>query len=316
MTIHTCPACLRSIQSKDSGKLICSVCDGHWHGVCAAPQPADLQPTTIQSWACQKCVASKKAEASAPADIESARFKAIMDQFAVLNNTLTAKIDTLSALVESQNETIKECVNDIACLRSDNEKLKIKISTIENRISAVSQPEELQYEILERVKRQKNVIAIGLTETSNDDFEAKRLINHIIADADKSVVSTYRLGKQTTNGKPRLLRITFDSNEHALMILKNAKSMPKNDFLGVYLKSDNTPAQSKYLADLKKDLQFRTQNGEKNLTIKYRNNVPRIVPLPTSKRTRDEESSPRSSTKRKQSKQDELLNGERREPTE
>ncbi|KAG5872405.1 hypothetical protein JTB14_000705 [Gonioctena quinquepunctata] len=92
------------------------------------------------------------------------------------------------------------------------------------------------------------------------------------------------------------------------MILKSSKNISTIDFPTVFLKTDSIPAQSKYLADLKKELYRRSQSGVTNLTIKYLKNVPNIVSISTSKRSREEEFSPRSPTKKKITEIDEEYN--------
>ncbi|KAG5868877.1 hypothetical protein JTB14_028107 [Gonioctena quinquepunctata] len=86
------------------------------------------------------------------------------------------------------------------------------------------------------------------------------------------------------------------------MIPKSSKNISTINFPTVFLKSDSTPAQSKYLADLKKELERHTQSGETNLTIVCLKNVPNIVSFSTSKRSREEEFSPRPPIKKKKPK--------------
>ncbi|KAG5868876.1 hypothetical protein JTB14_028106 [Gonioctena quinquepunctata] len=110
------------------------------------------------------------------------------------------KIDTLSSLEASQNETIRESVKDMTCLRSENKDLKSRIPSIETKISLAMQPEEMQWEILERIKRQKMLSQWAYPKPLMIRWKQRDSL--IIPDAEKSVVNTWRLGKHRTDENP------------------------------------------------------------------------------------------------------------------
>uniref|UniRef100_A0A6P7GTF1 Uncharacterized protein LOC114340545 n=1 Tax=Diabrotica virgifera virgifera TaxID=50390 RepID=A0A6P7GTF1_DIAVI len=93
--------------------------------------------------------------------------------------------------------------------------------------------------------------------------------------------------------KPRPLKVTMMSSEDALFVLKNKSKLNQNSNSNIYIKQDLTSCQSKYLAELQTELQSRIDNGEKNLTIRYINKIPRITTRGTTKRDREEQESPR-----------------------
>lgn len=47
----------------------------------------------------------------------------------------------------------------------------------------------------------------------------------------------------------------------------------------VRIYSDQTPYQQKYLENLRRKLQERQENGEKDLFIKYKNGTPTIIKI-------------------------------------
>lgn len=45
----------------------------------------------------------------------------------------------------------------------------------------------------------------------------------------------------------------------------------------MFLSSDKTPKEMQYYKEVKKELEERKNNGEENITIKFVNNIPKIV---------------------------------------
>ncbi|KAG8252273.1 hypothetical protein J6590_061179 [Homalodisca vitripennis] len=55
------------------------------------------------------------------------------------------------------------------------------------------------------------------------------------------------------------------------------KSALDQGLMDVVLARDRTPYEIKYLSNLREELRTKRENGERNLTIKYRNGIPTIV---------------------------------------
>lgn len=135
-------------------------------------------------------------------------------------------------------------------------------------------------EIAEREKRARNIIVFGIEESlsdNHDDRKAhdKREFLQAIKDVpvnETEVVAAVRLGKPIGN-KPRPIKVILRTKDSALTTLKNKKSLPKS----VNVKSDMTPFQRDQLKKLQEQLLERTNNGEKDLTIKYIHNQPKII---------------------------------------
>lgn len=174
-----------------------------------------------------------------------------------------------------------------------------KIVTLESDISALKhssplQPvtsktnnqlysnEQLIKEVTDRNYREKNIIIVGLSETttstgegsSSDEKNVCEIISRVCQDLPKPT-KIFRIGKYTP-GKNRSIKVCFTSSDTAKYLLRNKDRLPQN----IKIFSDQTPAQQQYLKSLKDELLRRQNDGEDQLTIKYIHGVPTIVKQP------------------------------------
>lgn len=160
-----------------------------------------------------------------------------------------------------------------------NERLKRIEEMIE--ASTVSSPskEEIIAESVDRSYRATNVILTNVPEDSgSSDVD---LANDILEVVDSSAVvlpdNVTRLGK-SVNGRPRLLRLRFNSVEMAKLVLRKKDVLKSNaKFNKIGIRDDKTKQQQTYLRTLNDELKKRRAQGENNLMIKFQNNVPKIV---------------------------------------
>lgn len=82
-----------------------------------------------------------------------------------------------------------------------------------------------------------------------------------------------RLGK-VSMGKIRPIKATFASEQDALSVLRKPRLLQT---LNIRAKNDLTPSQVQHLAQLRQELDVRTQAGEDGLIIRYINRIPAIV---------------------------------------
>ncbi|KAG7211694.1 hypothetical protein KM043_010944 [Ampulex compressa] len=146
-------------------------------------------------------------------------------------------------------------------------------------------------ELGQRNKRAKHIIIHGAPESTettaeairkHDQLTALNVIRQILP--EDYTVRTMRLGKRT-NQSPRLLRVIFGSADEARSILKN-----KGRYTGPYkITDDKTPMELAYLSRLRSQLGDLNSNGGPKSTIKYINGVPKIVNLPRSSCSRNQE---------------------------
>ena len=116
--------------------------------------------------------------------------------------------------------------------------------------------------------------------------QEKECIENVLKEVDKDVkvndLKLMRLGKYDPQ-KVRPIKVIFPTKEEALKILKQKNKLSKDN--EVYIKSDQTTEQRKYLKSVIQELEDRKVKGEINLKIKYILGTPKIVKIPSSTST-------------------------------
>ncbi|KAG5868693.1 hypothetical protein JTB14_015673 [Gonioctena quinquepunctata] len=90
----------------------------------------------------------------------------------------------------------------------------------------------------------------------------------------------------------KAIKLNFHSADDALYTLKRKSNIPRDKFPNISIKTDLNPRQTENVSNLREELQRRQQEGKRSFNIKYIKNVPQIIST-TSKRTRDEDDSPK-----------------------
>lgn len=139
--------------------------------------------------------------------------------------------------------------------------------------------EDAVREAKERVQRENNVIAFGLSETPDDRSNACSLLNALSPGGDLpgNMVHVARLGKDT-NRKPRPLRIAFNnpySASDAFRLRNKLNSSPL--YKNVFLRRDQTVHQMNLFKDCQSRVKQLRGSGVKNVRIKYTRGVPEVV---------------------------------------
>ena len=128
-------------------------------------------------------------------------------------------------------------------------------------------------------KRKTSVIIHGVTEskeqnTDNRIKEDNEQIEAILHDLNLDRVSVnkvIRLGKRpdTSDAKPRPLKVTLASEDQKIEVLKKAKNhfRKREGVNGVFIHQDLTPNQRMRRQELVKELKRRQAQGEQNLMI-------------------------------------------------
>ncbi|XP_050503548.1 uncharacterized protein LOC126882617 [Diabrotica virgifera virgifera] len=211
-----------------------------------------------------------------------------MAQFTILNSALTdckTQINNLTDLVSAQSQTISTCVADISDLRKENQSLNNNLKALENKVikleskNVPTTSESVFQESYERLKRSENIIITGVPESNNteDDIsKASEILENVIPKNHFQIKSAARLGKIDLN-KPRVFRITLNSRDQVLSILKNKYKVPKDKYPRINIISDSTPQQLQFISEVRNELTRRKDQGEENLTIKYVKGQPTIV---------------------------------------
>ncbi|CAH2098604.1 unnamed protein product [Euphydryas editha] len=202
------------------------------------------------------------------------------------------QIKVITDLLSSEQGKIKLELINISGFRTNIEE---KVKTIENELvtiksgstTAITKPsfsyEDFISETYERAKREKNIIIRGITEIrslnseerlSYDTEEVMKIMKMAVPDCTKPI-KTIRIGKYNPD-IPRPIKIILPTSEAAKSILRNKSKIKVNN---IKLYSDETPYQQKYRNNLRNELKRRLEGGEKDLTIKYINGVPKITKI-------------------------------------
>lgn len=122
----------------------------------------------------------------------------------------------------------------------------------------------------DRERRQLNLIIHNLPESNASEGEARKTadINHVtdifkFLGAKANVTKAIRLGKKCN--KPRLLKISVDTLESKIFILRNStnirKANPSSPFAKVYITPDLTPAERETNNQLRLKLKDMNKGG-------------------------------------------------------
>lgn len=215
----------------------------------------------------------------------------IKEQIADIKNEIkTVKIST-----ENFSKQLERANTDIENIKTKTTATEVKIKHIETEItqiktqqsakcstlkSLVECHEDLILELKDRCDREKNIVIVGISEINDKNFKSRqhhdnqevlKVITMISEDCPKPI-KCMRLGKYVQN-QNRPLKVHFENSKTAKYLLKNRTKLPEN----IKLFFDQTPKQKQYLETLKEELHKRTQDGEKNLSIKYVKGTPKIV---------------------------------------
>ncbi|XP_045541899.1 uncharacterized protein LOC123723365 [Papilio machaon] len=175
----------------------------------------------------------------------------------------------------------EEGLRQVPALRKLVTELQHQVQELSKQRSNAINLDMVIHEIEDRKNRSRNVIMYGLPESSSTSPEDRK--EHDKLSVTKSlaslpaqvpeIVSTFRLGKPSSNNsKPRPLKVVLTNKHGAITVLKNKNKLPK----AISVQSDMTPYQRDELKKLRDELADRIDKGEKDLTIKYINKVPRI----------------------------------------
>ncbi|CAG9814158.1 unnamed protein product [Phaedon cochleariae] len=299
----TCGVCESAISGDNNDSLHCSVCFEQTHRTCG-------QLLSDSTWICTKCAensdSSFKSTVAMNKDepLTVKHFELIMNQLSSLNSSIIScnkHIKDLHSLVASHATAISNCESNISSIQCNNLKLNDRISQLENHVMEGN--EEIYFECNERILREKNILMMGLPESRGNDDDlglAKNILQSVAPVSEQNIREAIRFGKSTSGKQP--LKIILLSSEIALDILRNKRKLSREQFPNISIRADLTPNQQKHLNALRSELEERKSHGEADITIKYSNNRPKIVKttktdsgnisLP-SKRTRDEEYSPK-----------------------
>lgn len=291
LSLEVCPVCVKKVGDDEEGLQCDDPCNRWFHRTCAGvpkTEYAKISSNNVVKWYCTRADCAPKAP---------------MPDISVVLSSLITKVDNLSTLVNK----LSDVPNDTKIIKTEIHSIQEKLNSIEpkleefdKRLTSLEQREStpnqsnidlVMEEIHERNVRKRNLIVFNAHESSSSQPQAIKthetgLVASIVESAingyDISKIKFFRLGSKTT-GKIRPIKLIFPSDEDVLQVLRNfsVDSFPSNEpnLQDIKLSRDRSPLELSTLKTLRQELDSRLKAGEKDLTIKYRNGVPKIVQL-------------------------------------
>lgn len=233
----------------------CDGCQGHLHFACVGMLESDVKILTrLKSKSirlfCNEC------------NSQILQFKDIKD----LVGSLQTQIDSLK-------EQLNMHVN------------ALKSTSIQQTLSD-DNFEDVVREVEERNKRKRNIIIYGLPEPPTNAPDGDReavtsLLDFLQPNIAATDLHVHRLGRiDPSNQRVRPIRVRMSDEKDVAVLVRSAKKLKDSQsFNRVYVSVDRTPRQQEHYKRIRLQLRERMDGGEKDLRIRYVNNVPKIVHL-------------------------------------
>lgn len=281
-----CPRCLKKVLDSEKGIKCDNECS-RWFHVSCIDMPDSIYNKYASNankvWQCDRADCSKGS-----------------DGLQIMSEQLSEVLRCISSLptkndLAAVNASIAELKQDLSDIRSKingleprMEATESRLDIIENKIASVSQTEDIISELNDRTRRAFNVLVYNIPEKKTPDTKSR--IEHDKALANKltqvtvpnveNKLKVFRIGKPTKD-RPRPMKIVFLTEVLARQFCESFSQdlVAKTDeaFKNISISRDRTPKERQHLNDLRSKLETRTKNGEKNLTIRYRNGIPTIL---------------------------------------
>jgi len=205
-------------------------------------------------------------------------------------NKLVSMMISQSEKMSSLTSKVNDVPSKLDILSSDNESLKLRVSTIEDNlnktnISNFSSSNNLIAEMLDIQSRQKNILLFNLSEPTSlsndsnvDDLTTITKIFEFLGLQIKPT-SISRLGsRSSTASKPRPIKLTLSDQKEVFSIFAAQNKLKSHQaWTNVRFFSDRTKAQRDFMIHLRNELLRRRENGVPELIIKYVKGTPAII---------------------------------------
>lgn len=149
--------------------------------------------------------------------------------------------------------------------------------------------EEIINEVMERNIRSNNIIVYGVPEQGRTKQEQLELDTVLIGGITtelgltEETIKPVRLGRfdRAGNVRSRPMKVRLSTADAVQNVLRKFHKLKSSTVSGQYssinVTPDRTPKQIAFYKALKSELDGRVQGGERNLKIRYRNGIPRII---------------------------------------
>lgn len=225
-------------------------------------------------------------------DIMSESISDIKSDIGNLTSNVHEIVDDLGILRNTVGDTVQRVDDLTERITNIEGNLQDLTNNISTNVDNFSQINKYAIEIEERIKRKCNLILFGLFESrattiDKDDIndDKKNVLNFISTFFDSSTITdikTYRIGNfKQDHQRPRPLKIVLSNYTVAKSLHRKFMSAKKaardNLMKGMSLHPDKTKYQLEEVTSLKKQLDLRISQGEKNLCLTFRHGTPAIT---------------------------------------
>lgn len=291
----SCPVCVKNVLNCEDGIKCDDLCSRWFHRVCIGMSKADYKRFADDSnfkWSCGRVDCANPS--SQPQNLILSQLTLLTDKISELTN----KVDALSSLPTKVDNLITEVDNlnkNLSVLEGRVSGCESKIKTLEERFDGEGgpvpscDPEVIIAEFHDRSRRSRNVMIFNLEESQHGNIETRKqsdrtkvekLVTSYLPNIDFNAVKILRMGRIQLN-KKRPVKLIFRSDSDARAFLSGFSSdsvaQIDHSFSTIRVSRDRTPREVEYLNTLRTELSRRLAGGEKDLTIKFVNNVPQIV---------------------------------------
>lgn len=137
-------------------------------------------------------------------------------------------------------------------------------------------------EISDRLSRRRNVMIFGVQDSNNKESDREKLsqiMEVVVPDMEIESAAMFRIGRFNKNSSnPRPIKLVLKCERQAADIMSGARLLKGNrDFGGVFIVPDRTKKELLYYKKVKGNFEDRCRKGEKDITVRYINGVPKIT---------------------------------------
>jgi len=220
-----------------------------------------------------------------------------------LADSQAAQYTDLKKCLEGLTQQVTELKLENTILNNKINILETRIASSENALSAIAQSSspsssantpsicDITHEIHLRSLCARNIVIRGVPE-SLDPLASKRVTDDINFVQDifhkldpplpsTSICKAFRIGK-SENSLPRILKVVLSSNDDVDRVITpylRLRVASPDQFTKVTISRDRTLSERHSIRETYSELRARQDNGEKNISIRYFNGFPRIVPV-------------------------------------
>lgn len=204
--------------------------------------------------------------------------------------SLQGEIESCSAVLVSHTDLLNEHSTTVSNLSTRLVNIEADLRAMKSNTgcnaSASFETDEVVSEIAERQRRSRNVMIFGVAEAQGSGAEERKAADNQFVTtlfsflgSNVTVVKVLRVGTFTQDRK-RPLKVVVNSEGDVLNIIRGARRLRENvDYRGVSVSFDRTPRQISQYKEVKRQLDNRKADGERNLKLRYVSGVPKIVHL-------------------------------------